>query len=58
LPSHKSPVVILQLQVTVTILLILQSNGVMGSGQWEMGSRHGPVGSTQGQWAVTVGSKQ
>ncbi len=28
LPSCKSPIVILQLQVTVTILLVLQSNGV------------------------------
>jgi hypothetical protein len=28
LPSQKSPIVILQLQVTVTILLVLESNGV------------------------------
>jgi hypothetical protein len=28
LPSHKSPIVILQLQVTVTILLVRKSNGV------------------------------
>ncbi len=28
LPRHKSPIVILQLQVKVTILLVLQSNGV------------------------------